>query len=678
MYDSRNIDKCPICKSKMDESNGKRICKDCGYIINVSGQTSGYSEATVSDSQSYNNTSYNPYGNGGTNNASMNSSTNTSGNHMFTNTSSNVKDTTKSIKFIRNFIVIVVVVSFILPFIFIMVNFVNTKNEVEEFSKTYTEVSIPDIDYEIPSYDFDIPKYEDLFDEDYEKVEQNYPSSSVFRTFVKDVFGKEYEDVSKEQYASLTYLCYDSYEDRIDYAIDDGEIVTYYHDESLYASIDNDIKCFTGLKVLNLKESRFYYDDSLSGLTELEELWVGNDPAEISNMVENPEKIKILGINDDYTDFTTLEGIEKFPNVTKLYIYAGYLKDLKGLDKLTNLKELEIDYASNINNFTELSKLTKLEILHIDSNSIKNLGFLENINGLKTFTLSSSQVTDLSQLKKYADTMTTLSLIDNYSLDDYSSVEELKKLKELSIDSNYDSILPDFSKIPNLKTLYIYGARDLKCLTGATQIEKLTLDRCGFDDIAPLTGLTNLKYLKIDSPNSYVETLDDLVKLENLQVLDMSEAYVYGNIEKLFTMKNLKEFYLRDASVGIDVSKMSDNSNLEILDLNKARLKVYKLVEMEYYSYYDDTELTGEDIEKALAKFSGLKELYVAELDIDNLDFAKSMSKLEKLDISNNNISALKTLSGLSNLEYVWCVGNTISDADSLSKNVMVIFDENY
>ena len=116
----------------------------------------------------------------------------------------------------------------------------------------------------------------------------------------------------------------------------------------------------------------------------------------------------------------------------------------------------------------------------------------------------------------------------------------------------------------------------------------------------------------------------------------------------------------------------------KIIEQEKKEYDKLKDVVLKYSNSSGKRKKMAQSREKALAKFSGLKELYVAELDIDNLDFAKLMSKLEKLDISNNNISALKTLSGLSNLEYVWCVGNTISDADSLSKNVMVIFDENY
>lgn len=54
----KNQDKCPICKSKMVNLNGRMTCKDCGYSLNNRGETIGYTTSVNNDTYTNTNTTY--------------------------------------------------------------------------------------------------------------------------------------------------------------------------------------------------------------------------------------------------------------------------------------------------------------------------------------------------------------------------------------------------------------------------------------------------------------------------------------------------------------------------------------------------------------------------------------------------------------------------------------------
>lgn len=685
--------KCPLCKKNIYLTNGRYACETCGYIINeTSGatlnenSTTGYSTNTSSTQNSQNTygTGYNPYDTNTSKTTYTTNTINTTYNTRATNTSSK-----KSHNIAKAVIIGVFVVSFFVPMV---LTHVVSCVAFKQFSDVYEDeedikVNVDDYEYdyeidtdiEIESIDDDW--YNDWYDDWYEseesKAKQVLPYSELYRAFATEVFGKPYDTVTPEEYASITYLHQYYYEDKIEYAINDGEIQVYTHDGTMYDYHDKDIRVFTGLKVLNLERESFYLEDSLDGLTELTEVWLGNTVKELSEMIDNPEKVEILGLCDSY-DMTSLEGLEKFSNVTKLYIAGSYLEDLSGLSALTKLKELTIENGNSISNFTDLAKITYLEKLVISSNKLKNLSILENMTGLKELSLTNTYITDISKLSKYKDTLTKLELMDNYDLDDFSAISQLNNLETLSVELGYYSEVPDFSGMSKLTTLYMYGAQDITNLGKATNLTDLTLESCNMDNMSVLANLTKVKIFKLKRPNSFIEEFEGIPSMTAIETLDLSSVYLYANVEEIFSLPNLKTLLMNDSRICLDLSKLPENKTLQVLNLNNSTLEKMTIVPMEYYDYVDYEAIDLNENMNMFAKFPNIQELYVSNLGIESTEVFGQLKSLRMLDISNNSISELKSLAGLENLEKIWCGGNTIIDSDSLSENVEVIFEENY
>ncbi len=518
--------------------------------------------------------------------------------------------------------------------------------------------------------------YDNWYD-DKDKNEEKLPYSDVFKAFAEEVFGKPYDEITTEEYATVTYIHSDSYENYIEYAINDGEIKTFTYSNDIYEYIDKDIKCFTGLKVLNVGTSSFYYEDSLKGLTQLKEVYSGNSAKELANMIEYPDNIEKLGLYDDFNS-KELAGIEEFVNVTSLYISSYSLTSLDGLENLTKLKELEIYDGNKISNFTALSKLTNLEKLSISSNKLKDLAVLENMTKLKELIVISTEMNDVSTLAKFKDTLIKLELGNMYQVDDYRVIDELVNLEELSMKCGYETVMPQFTNMKNLKRIYVHGAEDVSTIANATNLEEIELLWCDFNDVFPFTNMKSVKSLTIKSPYSFPDDMSGIVTMTSIENLDVESFYFYGNAEAMFNLPNLKRFSAKNASFGIDTGKMIKNTSLEVVDLSNASISKYVFVDLDYYDYYKREDVDGAYITSIISCFPNVKELYIKGLGIEDLSFVKNLTLLEKLDISDNDITKLKPLAELANLKCVWCEGNSIIDADSLSEKVELIFEEKY
>ena len=519
--------------------------------------------------------------------------------------------------------------------------------------------------------------YDDWYNDDTDADGQVLPYSDVYKAFAEEVFGKPYDEVTPEEYATVTYIHAYAYDDIIDYAINDGEIKSFTYSDGIYDYLDRDIKCFTGLKVLDVESDSFYLDNALEGLTELKEVWSGNSVGELANLLEKPENIEVLGISDSFNE-DSLSGIESFVNVKKLYVNSNYVKSLDGLEALTKLEDLTILDGDNISNFTALCKINGLKKLYISSDKLMDLSIIENMTELEELSVLSSELTDISLLSNMKGTLKKLELTNVYKVEDYSIIDELINLEDLSLFCAYDAILPTLKNMNNLKKIYLYGADDISFIANATNLEEIDLKWCNFNDEFPLSNLQFVKYLKIDRPYSFPYDMNGVAAMKSLETLDISSLLMFGNAEAIFTLPNLKVLLAEDASFGIDLAKMTTNNSLEVVDFNDAYISKYVFVDQEYYDYYKEEEVDAAYLTNILGYFPNVKELYIKNFKLGDISFTKNLSKLEKLDITDNDVTQLKPLAELANLQCVWCVGNSIIDSDSLPEKVQLIFEEKY
>lgn len=146
----------------------------------------------------------------------------------------------------------------------------------------------------------------------------------------------------------------------------------------------SDAENFTGLVCLKLGTA-LPDDMDLSGMTELRGLSVrGMEIDDIVSMLPDAGKIIELRL----ADIQSMEGISRFVNLEKLYIQNMPDENLKPLIVLKNLKELSLEDTVNsdsgssenelrVRDYSAISVMPGLESLYLESDIIRDVGFLE-------------------------------------------------------------------------------------------------------------------------------------------------------------------------------------------------------------------------------------------------------------------------------------------------------------
>ncbi len=184
--------------------------------------------------------------------------------------------------------------------------------------------------------------------------------------------------------------------------------------------------------------SKPYWIDSLEGLQHASSM--------TSLEISYTQKVQSEGGGTEKLD--NLKPISDLTQLTRLIMMQDGLSDISSLEKLTNMRELNLSGNHEISDISVVGNMKKLEMLTLDTNDI----------------------TDVSMLA------------------------DLEKLENLNISDNKISALPDLSKLNNLEYLYASSNNltdeDVKKIGGKKDLKELDLkDNPGITDLKPLAGL---------------------------------------------------------------------------------------------------------------------------------------------------------------------------------------------
>ena len=165
-----------------------------------------------------------------------------------------------------------------------------------------------------------------------------------------------------------------------------------------------------------------------------------------------------------------------------------------------NIPEERAISSSDLKNLRHFSRLTELELW---TSQVGDLSFLRRLSNLVSLDLdiSSSRVTDLSALKK------------------------LQKLRHLKLNLSYTSIedLSVLSQLPKLKTLSLYltqsSVQELQFLKALYSLEVFEFG--GAQNIPNINMLKALKELILELPQDYSGDLAFLAEMKQLEILDL-------------------------------------------------------------------------------------------------------------------------------------------------------------
>lgn len=339
------------------------------------------------------------------------------------------------------------------------------------------------------------------------------------------------------------------------------------------------------------------------------------------------------------------------------------IKDLFGIDKLFNLKDLNL--SNNLLTAIDLSKNINLEHLDLHNNQLTVIDLRKNIN--------------LIDLKVSYNQLAIIDLSRNVDL------------KSLDLHNNQLKTI-DLSKNIDLENLVLYN-NQLKTIDLSKNINLINLDLSKRNLDSPSNQLTaidlsnniNLKYLDLDnnqlssldiSKNIYLEELsltdNQVMSLDLSNNNNLNALYVGGNqldslnlqfnvnLEYLYADRNNLSDLNIDYNVDLKTLFLTGNNLRELnlknnVNLNKLDLG-YWCTSYAGYANCNNLSQNNQISDLNLSNNENLKEIYVPNNNITSIDVSHNIN-LKILNVSNNNITSIDVSKNI-NLEELDVSGN--------------------
>lgn len=648
--------KCPMCGTKLKMVDGKMTCKKCGYYVRAQNSSAG-ANGTDSYSTSGND---NPWqtSSGQTNTGSTWQQSGSAAGSGFGQPSGQKKkgETNPTVAIVTAAILGIACVAFLAVIVLFRAGVFDTSKAGENRQSSKSGSSRQDTE----------EARESGQDQDSSSSisEAILPKTDFFCMLSEGIWDKSYTSITAQEYASLIYLEIDRDEKTFYYQLagEESQSLTYLQSMTIDLS---DLASFTGLQYLYLDDDLDVGD--LKGLDQLVYVYSENTLDELARIIPHPENIVALGVQDSIFN-RNLDGLDNFPALLSLEADYDSLEDISALLQFPDLLSLSLKDCDNLTDYSPLMSLTSLQSLSIDSSQLKSIDFVKQMPDLTGLGIANSQISSLSALESCPG-LTELSLMDNYSVEDYAIVGQLSQLTSLELGVNYGGDLPSFAGLPQLEWLSLKYAGDLTPLTDATGILYLSLEDCSGHGLEALASLVNLQELKINDFSSYTESLAPLTRLPNLTWLTLEDTSVFGNVEEIFGIPTLQYLSMEDCQIGMDFDRLPANEALAYLSLSSTSI-------LKDPSHNNGDKVSLSEHYDMFAHFPNLTELYLASLNLDSIEFVKDLPLLQYLDITDNNVTSLKPLEALQDFHAVWCGRNTILENVSEDSYISVITED--
>ena len=397
-----------------------------------------------------------------------------------------------------------------------------------------------------------------------------------------------------------------------------------------------DLKYMVNLGYLNLDDNYLTDLSPVSGLTELQQINVNNNPdltdlSPLSGLTEL-RIVNFQGCNvEDYSFMAGLTNLE----MVSLYC-VGEETDLSFLSGLSNVKRLTYYEWNGNNNFGQAPGIIDISFLRGMTGLLELR--LQISSEVETIDLSAlSGLTELRNLMIYSRNRSGNS--DLPAVTDLTPLSGLTKLEMLEIPAEVKSLAP-LAGLTELQSLNLYTRNgnssyypltDIGALSGMTKLANLNIGLGDVKDLSPISGLANLTelylYGNFDCPD--LQFLSGLTKLRTLQITPY-------NGEGAATLSSLK---------GLE-----------------------NLTELRELSIYGTGNLTDVEPLANLTKLTQLRLPQQSNSEVLDLGGLSGLTKLQDLQI-NSSVASLEPLRSLTDLRslQIWYWQNPVDDLEPLS-----------
>ena len=400
-----------------------------------------------------------------------------------------------------------------------------------------------------------------------------------------------------------------------------------------------DVAEITEIKIPYIKEEAIDLK-GIENFTELKKLEISNckNYKVLANLTKL-ESVTIPYYRSDFENFNEMDELKNIPNLKELilkdvnFISYDISKLPQNLEKLeiANLTSLDI---SKITSFTNLKEL----VITVINDEIKGLEAINQLPNLESLEISNCKnFKDISALKNN-NSIVNLN-IKNDKVEYIAPVTTMKKLKALNCAEN---CIQDMSVLEN--TTLLAGEMYQKFTMNNVVVEQGEKIEIELPETMKSACNPNSK-LYIENLNAGFAGASDYVSFDSKNLKVIIDATNMEAGEKNCTMYlwgtagYLKNTYL---NINYLVAKKADNKTE--IQFENEKLKQYML---DNYDYDQDKKITQFD----LAQITELDLRYVDENDVINLSGLENCISLKKLQIGK--CSNYVTLSQLQELENI-------------------------
>ena len=507
------------------------------------------------------------------------------------------------------------------------------------------------------------------------------PESAAMCEFTEKVFGKDVEDISKKEYASIKAVRFDKDES--------SDKVPWIFSYSFEVDENGTAK---DMKKITLSDTDEIDLKDLQAFSGLQYIYVGSNGrynwnGEYSNLYDftNLKDIKAFYIDESISKLEyAFANPEQIVTITASIYQEKW--DLSPLSALVNLKKLKISGTSNLDlqGLEVLKGMPMIETLELeDIKQLRALNFIDNMPHLDALSVKNCPINDISPLKNKIS-LQSLSLINCDEIGDISAVATLSNLQNFEYKS--------YSKIPkyvSLNNSSLVSAK-IPCeiadmLSGALNLEKLVLTGSnGNSNTNFLPSLRKLKTLEFDSSASifYSTSLASQIAASSIESVKGMSSHLYDNRQEeqdaspIFADSSLRSLIFPNNSddytaFEVSLSKIKDNNNIKVLDMSNCYIRnIDERGDRPFFVF--DLKPFGTYANQLLKHFKAVEDLKVRDCNLDNIEFVKNMPNLKSIDLSDNYVQDLSPLKACMKLEKVICKNNSIANANVLPNTVEI------
>lgn len=211
-------------------------------------------------------------------------------------------------------------------------------------------------------------------------------------------------------------------------------------------------------------------------------------------------------------------------------------------------------------------------------------------------------------------------------------IEKLLGLQTITLDDTEVSDLAPLTGLKELKSLVLFNTRvtDLAPLAGLTRLQILNLSGTQITDLAPLAGLPGLHILNLG--RTRVTDFSPLASMVSLRILTLDSTQII-DLRPLMGITGLQNLNLNDTRI-TDVTPLSNLKALTTLQLYDTRITdlapLAGLTDLETLQLYDTPIID-------LAPLAGLKSLKTLNLDDAQIADLRPIAALKKLGTGRSN-----------------------------------------